>query len=121
MPGSCRLPAHVRAPGTDCLLLDPEPKIVEDIGGNEGARCEAQGKRPLEGGSRGEGLTQKKRLASGPRGGNSREVMKAGPRGPSSSAKVRMIAEAQSGIPERGNVEDYHLGLDPGASASTRA
>ena len=47
--------------------------------------------------------------------------MEVGPRGPSSSVEVRMTVEARSGIPERGSIEDYHLGPDPGASASTRA
>ena len=47
--------------------------------------------------------------------------MKAGPRGPSSSVEVRTVAKARSGILERGSIEDYRLGPDLGASASTRA
>ena len=47
--------------------------------------------------------------------------MKAGPGGPSSSAKVRTTVEARSGIPERGSAKDYHLGPDLGASTGARA
>ena len=109
------------AEGSQPAGVVPKPEVAEATEAREEARREARGKRRVEEGPRVEGPTQKKSLASGPQWGRPGEVTEAGPRGSSSPVEVRTTVDAQSGVLERGSVEDYRLGPNPRASVGARA